>query len=115
MIICEFPFDINLSKNNTRAFARGHYYIKPEARKCKENLVMALKVACRGHKFNEAKLWVNIMVYKPNNRIDAGNFVDTIFDAIQEVSGINDKWYSISQLDWELEKENPRIIIKLEQ
>ena len=55
------------------------------------------------------------MVYKPRTNIDAINFIDAIADVLKDVIGVDDKWFSIKALDWEHDKVNPRIIVKIYQ
>lgn len=55
------------------------------------------------------------MVYKSRNTVDAINFLDAVADVLKKVIGVDDKWYSVKSIDWDLDKLNPRIIVKIYQ
>lgn len=61
------------------------------------------------------KVWISIFVQKPHHRSDAVNVVDYICDGIKVGLGIDDRWFSIGRLDWEISKDNPQIYIGIGQ
>jgi uncharacterized Zn-finger protein len=74
-----------------------------------------LESAISGKKIYRNKVWIDIFVQKPDHRGDAINFVDLIADAIKVAIGIDDRWFSIRRVDWQIVKENPRIFIGIGQ
>lgn len=61
------------------------------------------------------RVWLDILVQKPNQRGDAVNFVDLICDAAKSAIGIDDRWFSIRRLDWQIVKDDPKIYIGIGQ
>jgi hypothetical protein len=77
---------------------------------------MKLKNAMRGgESFYRGKVWLDILVQKPNNRGDAVNLLDSICDVVKEAIGIDDRYFSIRRLDWEIVKKDPLIYIGIGQ
>lgn len=115
----EYPFASGLSENARlnwnprmrRAFANSEYV------QHKLNLILALRRA-RCEKmlvFNpKAKVFVNLMVYKPNNRSDSQNFIKPICDAVSAAIGANDNMFE-GMWQWSIDKKNPRFVITVTQ
>lgn len=61
------------------------------------------------------KFWVGLLVEKPDNKSDAINVVDLVCDGIRDGCGIDDRWFSLSFVDWCINKNEPRIAIQLGQ
>lgn len=62
-----------------------------------------------------ARLWVDILVQKTAWQADAGNVVDTVFDGLKLGIGLDDNFYCIRALDWELVKGEQALVIGLGQ
>jgi hypothetical protein len=110
------PFDWSASKNHmftARKF--GHVALKAESRAYRDAIGYTIKSAMRNQRVVQNKVWIDIFIQKPNQRGDAANFVDLICDAIKEAIGIDDRWFSIRRLDWQIVKDNPRIFIGIGQ
>jgi len=107
MITCEIPFNKFLLKNNTKKIGKyGNFYISPEAKSAQYALIIDLKMACKGHTLRDKeKVWINIFVEKPKNNIDCINLLDSIADCIKQAIGIDDKYFCISQIDYEIKKD----------
>ena len=108
-------YNSNLSKNARLATRRGHFYVKDEAKAAEKTLHHEISLATKGLDFKQAKVYIDITVYKPHVNADAINFIDTIADVLKVVIGVDDRWFSIKKLDWHLDRTNPRIIVKLYQ
>jgi len=63
---------------------------------------------------DKAKVYVDIVVFKPNHKSDAINMIDGVCDAIKEVIPVDDRYYGV-WCDWEIDKENPRLEIRVWQ
>lgn len=109
------PFMPELSKNQSHVpVGLGRVIRGKASAAAKAELAELLKRALDGRVPTKAKLWVRILVFKPNHRMDAGNFVDVTLDALQLATGLNDRWYSGSW-DWEIDREDPRLEIEISQ
>jgi hypothetical protein len=61
----------------------------------------------------KTKTWIDVVVQKHNNRSDAHNCIDTLFDGIRDGLGVDDRWFAIGLLDWEVEPMNPNIYVQV--
>jgi hypothetical protein len=114
MFSFKIPFDRNLSKNSLwRTGKHGHTYLRQEARNLKETIGDI--VARSGIKWRTNKLYLKILVQKPDMRGDAINFIDTIADGVKLGVHLDDNWFSIAGVDWEICKDNPQVVIGLYQ
>lgn len=109
------PFDFNYSKNSIWSLGRkrGHVFVRKEINLLREALANIVKTC--GIKWRVNKLYLDILVQKPSLRGDAINVIDTIADSIKKSVGIDDNWFSIRRLDWEIVRDNPRIFIGIGQ
>lgn len=114
LLIIKTPFTFNLSKNcQSRFGAYGHVYLRKEANMEREKIIN--KIIASEVKFVTGKIWISLLIQKPEARGDAINFVDAICDAIKKGIGVDDNWFCIKQVDWEIKKEDPHIYIRIEQ
>ncbi len=105
-----------LSKNARLAKSfRGRIYIKPEAKAAEKQLSKELTEGLKGVKIYVNRVYLDIMIHKPRNTVDAINFLDAVADVLKTVIGVDDKWYGIKAIDWTLDKANPRIVVKIYQ
>lgn len=110
------PFDWGFSKNAIyRMGLKGHVTLREEVKSLREVLALKIKQALGERVPVQGKVWLDIMVQKPNHKGDAVNVIDTVCDSIKKVIGVDDRWYSIRRLDWEIVKENPQIFIGIGQ
>jgi len=110
------PFSYSGSKNHLWSTTnKGHVFRRKESNTMQEQIVLLLKPAFAGRKVYRNKVWIDIFVQKPDHRGDAINFIDLIADAVKEAIGIDDRWFSIRRVDWQIVKENPRIFIGVGQ
>lgn len=112
------PFDVALSKNAMWSMARGSNYVfashkHKQLRASIEGLFV--KAVVEQGRFFHGKVWLDILVQKPSHRVDAVNMLDGICDAVKEAIGIDDNWFAIRRLDWQIVKENPMIYIGIGQ
>jgi len=136
-----FPYDTGLSKNEQHDFIplgkknewEGLLGVpeQPQNRRMVVNKASATKFMgqikelarsqCvllkrkRGREFEPRKIWLRVMVYKPNMKADAINFLDMIADGVKWGIGIDDNVFS-AVIDWELVTDgSERIEITVEQ
>lgn len=109
------PYDPELSKNRMwRKLRNGGIYKNPHTEKLCSDIAFLVEAESRRCVWQKYKVLVTIMIYKPDNRGDAINFIDTICDGIKAGIGIDDRYFSVS-LDWEIDKRQPRIEITVSQ
>lgn len=109
------PYNTALSKNRMKGQVRGKTYLTTGYRRARQaiiNLLFAQGAVCQ--MFTNQKTLIEIIVARPNMRADPANFIDGILDAIKAVIPVDDRWYAIN-LDWFIDKQNPRIIIRITQ
>lgn len=107
-----------LSKNSRIGSSyRGKIYIKKEAKAAEAALHRELTSAVKAAriKFYDNRIYLDIFVYKARSNTDSINFIDVIADVLKDVIKVDDAWYGIKSCDWALDRNNPRIIIKLFQ
>ena len=110
------PFEYGFSKNAAWSFAKkGHVFLKENHRNLREMLAYSIKQASKNVNWYEDRVWIDIFVQKPNHKGDAINVVDGVCDAVKVAIGIDDRWFSIRKLDWEIVKENPMLYVGIGQ
>lgn len=110
------PFSYGMSKNRLyHNGARGNKVLTAAARSHRDSLTNAVKAACSKQKVASNKLWVSMLVQKPDNRGDAVNMIDIVCDAIKRAIPLDDRWYSIRGVDWQIVKSDPRIYVGIGQ
>ena len=113
------PFDSGWSKNRMHMPKAGTYgrRLSPEARARREALavMMRAELAQAGHPVNLRPLWLSIHVAKADHRCDALNVLDVVADAIQDATGLNDRWYSLLGLTWEIRPAEPELYVGIGQ
>jgi hypothetical protein len=106
------PFDYSVSKNHIYSTTRnGHIFLRAEQRQMREIIEAVVKQALRDQRIAQNKLWIDLLVQKTNHKGDAINVVDCIADALKTAIGLDDRWFCIRRLDWEIVKESPFIFI----
>lgn len=110
------PFSWAGSKNHLWALRKGgHVAMRREAASYRKLIKDETLLATRDSNVVQGKLWIDLLIQKPNHRGDAANFVDLICDGIKDALTIDDRWYSLRRLDWDVVKDSPVIAIGLGQ
>lgn len=113
------PFDYSASKNAIYSFGGpdGHVFKREKSNAFRQLLILALRRACAnaGHPFKQNKVWLDIFVQKPDHKGDAVNVVDLVCDAVKVAINVDDRWFSIRKLDWEICKTDPKLVIGVAQ
>ena len=115
LVRASVPLSYASSKNAVWRYARGHVFARRESASWKDALALKLKVALNGRRAVPNKVWLDIFVQKSNHRGDAVNVVDSVCDAVKTVLGVDDRWYSIRRLDWQIVKHEPMIYVGVGQ
>ncbi|MFQ5732750.1 MAG: hypothetical protein ACE5KM_12455 [Planctomycetaceae bacterium] len=110
------PFSYATSKNHLYTTRRtGHVALRREARAKRTEITVALRQALARRRVAHNKLWIDLLVQKPSHKGDAINVVDLVCDAVKDAVPVDDNWFSIRRLDWEIVKEQPRLYIGVGQ
>jgi len=108
------PFSYAASKNHIWTMAGTHVYSRKESVSFRDDLAAALRKAVNGRAV-PGWLWLDIFVQKPDHKGDAVNVVDLVCDAAKDATGVDDRWYSILRLDWEIRKTDPMLWVRVGQ
>jgi Holliday junction resolvase RusA-like endonuclease len=109
------PWSASASKNASHRFGSKRVWMPQGVKNWHAFVQLEIRKALKGTWWLPRKTWFSLMVCKPNNRSDAINLVDLAADAIKRAIGVDDRWFSIGQVDWEIDAENPRIVIEVWQ
>lgn len=110
------PFSYAASKNNIYAMRRsGQLMLRRESKELRKKICLAMKAKLYGRKIAHNKVWIEILVQKPNHKGDAVNVVDLVCDALKDAIPVDDRWFSIRILDWHIIKEDPKLYIAIGQ
>jgi hypothetical protein len=116
LVRIRLPFDWAGSKNHIYAMrSQGHVALRERSKAFRDLVGWKLKQALVGQAIKNNKVWLDIFVQKPNQRGDCVNFVDMICDAVKRVIGVDDRWFSLRRVDWEICKDEPSIFIGIGQ
>ena len=116
MVRAAVPFSYAASKNHIYALRKtGHVALRREARQMRHAISSALRPGLHCMPIKHNKVWVDIFVQKPNHKGDAVNVVDLVCDAVKDAVGVDDRWFSIRRLDWEIVKDKPRLFVGVGQ
>ncbi len=110
------PFSYAASKNHIYARTqRGHVAMRREAAAKRQEIALLVRHAVQGVRVAHNKIWIDILVQKPDHRGDAVNVVDLVCDAVKDALNIDDRWFSIRRLDWEIAKSDPQLYVGVGQ
>ena len=112
-----FPYDQAVSKNHIWSLGGngGHIYRRKSVNQYQDALALRTKAAMAGITVHTNKIWIELLVQKPSHKSDAVNVLDTVCDALKIGLGVDDRWFCIKQIDWEITKKDPQIYISIYQ
>jgi hypothetical protein len=111
------PFSYAASKNHIYTLRRsGHIALRRESRQIRQAITAALRAGLHCMPIVHNKVWIDILVQKPNHKGDAVNVVDLVCDAVKDaMDRVDDRWFCIRRLDWEVVKKNPKLFVGVGQ
>lgn len=116
MVRIAVPFSYAVSKNAIyRLVPRGHVFLRREARSKRDAISTLIRQALSTRKVAHNKVWLDILVQKPNHKGDAVNVVDTVCDAVKRAIPVDDRWFCIRRLDWQIVKDDPQLFVGIGQ
>lgn len=110
------PFSWAGSKNHIFAnTGRGHTFMRDDSRYYRALITEKVAEAVKNIHVRQNKLWIDIYVQKPSHKGDAANFLDLVCDAIKDAIPLDDRWYSVRGIDWQIVKSDPMLYIGIGQ
>ena len=105
------------SKNAQHRMGSGRLYLRDGARAHRETWGWALKAALKGRLFQpRRKVWLDLFVQRADLKSDPINVLDGVADAVKGLVGVDDRWFAVWRLDWDLVRhEAPWIQLSLWQ
>jgi len=108
------PFNWNGSKNASHNMrAGGGFYTKPAMKAFRDGIIAEVRssLSASAVRIAQNKIWIDIFVQKNSNKGDAVNFVDGVCDALKKALDLDDRWFSIRRVDWQIVKNDGAIFI----
>lgn len=117
VITLTVPLTATLSKNAQHRMGKGQVFLDEFARADRDAIGWELKSALRGRVFHsQRKVWLDLFVRRADLKSDPINVLDATADAAKGVIQVDDRWFAIARLDWELVRnERPFVRIRLWQ
>lgn len=110
------PFSWAGSKNHIfSSTSRGHVFMRDESRYMRTLLTEKVAEAVASAPLVQNKLWIDIFVQKPRQNGDAVNFVDMVCDAVKDALPLDDRWYCLRAVDWQIAKQDPMLFVGVGQ
>lgn len=111
------PFTYAASKNHIYTMRRnGHVALRRESKQIRQAITTALRAGLHCMPIVHNKVWIDILVQKPNHKGDAVNVVDLVCDAVKDaIDRVDDRWFCIRRLDWQIVKGDPRLFVGVGQ
>jgi len=104
------------SKNRMHARTEeGGVIVRKEARDILDAIAWSAKLSLGQIKLERRKVWLEIIVQKTSPTADAVNVVDVVCDGVKRGIGVDDRYFSLLRLDWQLVERDPRIYIAIGQ
>jgi hypothetical protein len=113
----KFPWSSSLLKNRYRGYAwhKGgmHVYIKKQSRDMIENLILYVRAEMKRQKvkFFKNRVSFALDVEKPKQKIDAINLIDCVADMLKVAIGVDDSWYEVHAITWNIIKVDPHVTL----
>lgn len=108
------PYSEVMSKNAIFGRGRGgHVFIRKESKQAKERIARAAHECA--DKVVQNRVWVDLFVQKPSHKSDAINVVDLVCDGLKVGLGIDDRWFSIRRVDWQVVRVDPQVYVGVGQ
>jgi hypothetical protein len=110
------PFSYAASRNHVwTAKDRDHVSSRARSNAYRAELTTILRSALSTQQVKVNKLWLDIFVQKSDHKGDAVNVVDLVCDAVKDAAGLDDRWYALRSVDWEIVKGVGRLFVGVGQ
>lgn len=116
MVRFSVPYSLDSSKNRIWSLRGHHLALREQAKAYRAAVEAATRRALRDQPVVKNKVWLSFFVQKQNHRSDAINVVDVLADAIKNAVRVDDRWFCIDRVDWEIVKsDQAKIFITIAQ
>jgi hypothetical protein len=107
------PLSAAMSKNRMWVHTRRGVVSSREAHNCKEALIAEVRAAAAagGVHFFRNKVWVDLLVRKASHAMDCVNILDLVADGLKIAIGLDDNWFSVRRIDWEVRPADPHVVV----
>lgn len=110
------PFTYSASKNHIYSSRRiGHTFLRRESRSVRESIEAATRDGVAQLNVVQAKVYLDILVQKPDHLGDAVNVIDLVCDGVKRGLGVDDRWFCLRRVDWQIAKDDPQLVIGVSQ
>lgn len=110
------PFSYAASKNHIYTKrAAGHVALRRDSQQLRDLIERRTRETVARLAVVQAKVYIDLLVQKPDHRGDAINVIDLVCDGIKRGIGVDDRWFCIRRLDWQIVKQDPRLWIGIGQ
>lgn len=113
------PYSLDASKNRMYCIGRQRrIFLRSSVRAYRKLVVDAVRAAVLSNPglVKTNKVWISLFVQKTNHKSDAINVIDTLADAIKDAIGVDDRWFCLDRVDWQIVKgEDPMVFISIGQ
>lgn len=113
-VTCTYSPALSKNARLKRSF-RGRMYIAPAAKIAEAKLEKELKTALKNVNFYTNKIYLDCVVFKTRTNTDSINFIDGVADCLKRVILVDDRYFCIKNWDYEVDRVNPRIVLRLFQ
>ncbi len=117
-IALEVPLTTTLSEDAQHGIGKGGgVFLRDEASEARDAIGWELKNALRGRVLHpRTKVYLDVFVRRSDMKGDPINLLDATADAVKGVVGVDDRWFAVAGLDWELVRhERPFLRIQVWQ
>lgn len=111
------PYDAGWSKNGMWITRKGTQLrgLSTKAQRHRAQLAMVLRPQAPTSVIRQNRIWLALHVAKPHHRADALNVLDLVADAVQDATGLDDRWCAVAGITWDIDPRDPRIEIAVGQ
>lgn len=113
-----FRFSFSYAASKNRLYLRrrdGKVVMRHQSRNCRDEIAGVIRESGITDRIVHNKVWLDLLVHKPNHRGDAVNVVDLVCDAVKGAIGVDDRWFCIRRLDWQVCRDQPQLFIGIGQ
>lgn len=113
----KIPFSQAASKNHVWSLAAGggHVFKRKQSRSFQDLVAYTVQAVTKGVTVYQNKIWVDLFVQKPHHKGDAINVIDVVCDGLKVGLGVDDRWFCLGSVDWEITKNDPQIFVTVSQ
>lgn len=101
--------------DNKRYACRTKKALADRQRRLRDAISALVVEKTRGCAVTKSRTWLAIHVAKKDHRSDAINVLKCVADAVKRAIDVDDRWYEVRNLSWEIDAARPRVEIEVGQ